>query len=307
MSTFADLQSRLTESKTRPILLDGAVGTELERRGLPLPPPLWSAGALRSHPDMVREIHREYVETGAEIIVANTFRVTHRVLAASGLGMDGTYLAARAVDLARSVIADSAAAPAATRWVAASVGPVADCYRPQDTPPDEVLRADYRRTLSWINLAKPDLIWLETMNSVREAKIAAELAARTTLPFVVSFMLQEDGRLLGGDALADAVDAVTPLKPLAIGLNCMPPGGITKSLPMLARLTALPLAVYAHLGTMSPLPGWSFAEDLDPAGYVEQAYRWRDAGGQIIGGCCGSRPAHIRALAEAFALPSPGL
>jgi S-methylmethionine-dependent homocysteine/selenocysteine methylase len=296
--------SRLSEAKRRPVILDGAVGTELERQGIPTPAPMWSAAAIRSHPDKVAEIHRAHAAAGAEILTANTFRVAHRPLAACGLGTAGPYLAKRAIDLARRAFAPAGEGqPAAAGFVVASVSPVADCYRPDETPPDEVLRVEYKRTLSWLNMGKPDALWLETTNSAREARVAASIARQTGLPVVVSFLLQQDGRLLSGDELAAAVEAVLPAEPAALGLNCIPPSGVTAHLPRLRALTALPVAVYAHLSQKSAVPGWSSPETATPAEYAELAVRWREMGADIIGGCCGTTAEHISAVAAALARP----
>lgn len=294
MATISQLQERLQKPDTPPVILDGAVGTELEQRGVPLPAGLWSAAALRSHPGLVEEIHREYVAAGAEIIVANTFRVAHRSLASTGLDMDGERLARQAADLARAAV--NACDSGSTCWIAASVGPVADCYRPEDTPPDAVLRAEFQQTFAWLSAGQPDLLWVETMNTVREAAIVAELAQQARLPFAINFILREDGYLLGGESLREGVEAVSPFNPLAIGLNCMPPSGITRHLGMLRELTSFPIAAYAHVGNATPLPGWSYAESLGPAEYAGEAVRWSELGARIIGGCCGTTPAFIALL-----------
>lgn len=300
MDSCKDLAATLRASSGKVVLLDGAVGTELERRGVPAPAPLWSAAGLRSHPQVVQAIHEEYVRAGADIITANTFRAAHRTFAACGVAAEGPYLVHRAVALARAAQAKGVDGAARQCWVASSVGPVADCYDPHSTPPDEVLNVDLRRTLQWHNGAAPDVIWIETMNTVREALISATLAARTGRPVVVCFLLREDGHLLGGDALEAAVDAVMPAQPIAMGLNCMPPSGITQLLPRLRKCTDLPIAAYAHINNKTPLPGWSYTEFVTPQEYAAWARRWRDAGAGVIGGCCGTTPAHIAELAAVF-------
>lgn len=277
-----------------PLLLDGALGTELERRGAGHALPLWSAGALLTAGELVEQIHREYVLAGADILVANTFRTNPRTLQAAGYLAEGEILNRRAVELARR---------AATRrdvLVAASVGPVEDCYCPERVPTESVLRAEHERMAAWLAAAGPDLVWIETIGTVREARAAAQAAHDAGLALVVSFVVQESGDLLGGERLEDAVAAVEPLEPVAIGLNCIPPDGLTAILPRLRRATTRPVAAYAHIGNAAPIRGWSYGQEASPAEYAEHARRWISLGASIVGGCCGTTPAHVRALRNVF-------
>lgn len=276
----------------RPALLDGATGTELERRGYHGRLPLWSAGALVTDAELVTAVHRDYAQAGVDIIVANTFRTNPRTLERSGNAALGPALAQLAVALARQ----ACEGVGCRAFVAASVAPVEDCYQPERTPPARRLRREHSRFLDWLLTAQPDLLWIETVGTVREAAVLAELAAQRDVPAAFSFVTNEAGDMLSGEPLADAVAAVTPAAPLALGLNCIPPRGITALLPRLRDLTNCPLAVYAHIGHHRPLPGWSYAQALTPAEYRACAEQWLAAGARIVGGCCGTTPAHIQAL-----------
>jgi homocysteine S-methyltransferase len=282
-----------------PVILDGATGTELERRGFVTRLPLWSAAALTDAPDLVETIHREYVAAGARLLVANTFRTNVRTLRAAGRLDDGPALNHQAVELARR-----AAATADDVLVAASVAPVEDCYHPERTPGADTLRAEHEQMMTWLRAAAPDLVWIETMGTIREARIAAAAAAEAGLPLAVSFITRADGTLLGGEPLADAVDAVEPCDPVAIGLNCVPPTGLTANLARLRPLTSRPLATYAHINNPVPTPGWTFAEFASPDEYARHARDWRALGARLIGGCCGTTPAHIAALRQVATDPA---
>ncbi|MBN2446545.1 MAG: homocysteine S-methyltransferase family protein, partial [Phycisphaerae bacterium] len=234
-----------------------------------------------------------YVEAGADIVVANTFRTNPRTLNAAGCETDGPGLNHTAVNLARS----AAIAGARPVVVAASVAPAEDCYHPERVPEEAQLRDEHGKMLEWLVAAGPDMIWIETMGTIREARAATEAAAGH-LPLAVSFVLREDGALLSGEPLAEAVAAIEPFAPVAVGINCIPPTGITSLLPRLRKLTARPIAVYAHIGNRQPILGWSYSQEhVSPTEYADQARRWRDQGADIIGGCCGTTPAHIAAIA----------
>ncbi|MGE3181191.1 MAG: homocysteine S-methyltransferase family protein [Phycisphaerae bacterium] len=278
-----------------PVVLDGGLGTELERRGIATPAPLWSASAIDAAPATLREIHADFVQAGADVIFANTFRVHAGILDRVNRASDGARLAASAVRIAR----DAAGAVDREILVAASLGPLADCYCPDETPDDATLHEAHTRTGRWLAGANPDMVWLETMNTIREARSAAAAVHANDLPLAVSFMLQEDGRLLGGDALRDAIEAVHEYHPVAIGLNCMPPSGISRWLPALSEFVGpTPVAAYAHVDNAVPLPGWHDAEFATPAEYAAFTRTWRHLGATILGGCCGTTPAHIAAIQE---------
>jgi S-methylmethionine-dependent homocysteine/selenocysteine methylase len=278
-----------------PLILDGAVGTELERHGVPTPPPLWSAAALTSHPTRVQATHHAYAASGAQIIVANTFRVNAFALGATGRTAEGPELARAAVALARR--GAEAAERTQNVLIAASIGPARDCYRPADVPDSATLEREHATTLAWLADTNVDLLWIETIGTVREAVVLAKAARASERPFVMSFILNEAGDLLGGEPLRDAVACCEPYVPLAFGLNCMPPAGLTRHVAQLRSLTARRIAAYAHIGNATPLPGWSFsAARVTPAELAADARRWQAAGASILGGCCGTTAEHIQAL-----------
>lgn len=282
------------------VVLDGALGTELERRGVATPGPLWSAAALQSAPEVVRQIHRDYANAGAQLHTANTFRVCADAFEAVGKSdIEGRAAAVQAVSLARDAAQRRDGAP---YWVAASLAPAGDCYRPDLTPGDARLRALHGRTLDWLALASPDCVLIETQNSIREAAICCELAAARRMPLIVSFILREDGLLLGGDRLSEAVRAVEEYSPLAIGLNCVPPSAAGDCLPLLMGLTSRPVAFYPHLSQGSPIPGWSAAETLDADEFADLALDCLTIGARIVGGCCGTTPSHLAAFCQSLSV-----
>jgi homocysteine S-methyltransferase len=281
----------------RPLVLDGAMGTELGRRGIPIDLPLWSAGALLTHPDVVRTIHEDYIRAGADIITTNTFRTTRRRFRDRS-----AELTSRAVNLARE--AQSKFPDRAVR-VAGSIAPLEDCYRPDLVPSQQELHDEHRIQAESLSGAGVDMLLLETMGTVREAVAACRAAIDTGKDVVVSFLCTADGSLYGGESLEDAVSAVEPLGPVALGLNCIPAVAAGRVLRHLSGLTRLPLIVYANVG----IPGQEDAETLTvscgPAEYGELSAEWLRGGVAVLGGCCGTTPEHIRAVARAVEEFSP--
>ena len=278
------------------ILLDGAMGTELERRGIPTPLPLWSAAALKNHPDTVREIHEEYVRAGADVITANTFRTTPRAVQKAGLAPgEARVLTQRAVALAGE--ATDRARGAREVLVAGALAPLEDCYRPDQAPDPEQSLREHTEQASFLARCGVDLILAETMNSIAEAIAAVRGAKATELPVLVSFICKDGSEILSGESLAAAVNAVEPLKPDAVLVNCVDPETAAECLLTMGRVTRIPLGCYPNAGGPDMEHGtWRFDSSWTPDRFAEAAATWVARGAQVVGGCCGTGPDHIRAL-----------
>lgn len=276
------------------IVLDGAMGTELERRGCLAGLPLWSANALLIAPEVVQQIHADYLRAGAQVLTANTFRVNTRTLVRAGLHARMGELTHLAVDLARQAIHETGI-PAR---VAGSMAPVEDCYSPHLVPHDKAaLYAEHSELAQHLADARCELLLIETMNTVREATAAARAAGATGLPVWVSFMLNSTYDLLSGESLLDAVRAVLPFHPQALLLNCLPVAQAESAVQLLRRVTPPEIAVgvYANAGHVDG-GNWTVARRVSPEDYAQAARAWQRCGATIIGGCCGTTPDHIRRL-----------
>ena len=277
------------------VILDGAMGTELARRGVDTGLPLWSANALLHAPDMVRRIHLDYLMTGARVVTTDTFRTNLRTLERAGLRERMRELTFTAVELARQA---AASANRSDVLIAGSIAPVEDCYSPELAPRDEaVLLAEHAALARQLAEAGCDLLLLETMNTVREAAAAARAAAQTGLPVWVSFMLGDDNRLLGGESLHDAVAAVRPYRPQAVLVNCLPVAQVSSALALLRDEVGagIQIGAYANAGHIGE-QGWSMEDGVTPQDYAAAAIEWRAGGASIIGGCCGTTPEYIHAV-----------
>jgi homocysteine S-methyltransferase len=245
-------------------------------------------------PEVVRQIHADYVAAGAEVITANTFRTHERNLRAGGIAdarRAAAELAAQAVALARSAAGERA-------WVAGSHAPLEDCYSPHLTPDDAKLEREHATMADNLAAAGVDLILVETQNTLREAVAATRAAAATGLPVLVSFVCGAGGRLLSGEKLADAARALLPLRPDAVLVNCAPARMMEDLLRELnTACGGIPIGCYANIGEMDAQQGWRNTAE-DPTVYARFAQRWLAAGARLVGGCCGTRPAHIAHLAS---------
>jgi S-methylmethionine-dependent homocysteine/selenocysteine methylase len=253
--------------------------------------PLWSANALTTDTglDVLRQIHLDYMNAGAEVVTANTFRTHRRVLA--GNGHAARELTTRAVATAQEAVSEYGQ-PA---QVAGSLAPLEDCYRPDLVPTDAECRAEHAERIQHLAEAGVDLLLVETMSSIREAVIAAELATATGLPTWVSFVCDHEGRLLSGESMTDAARNLLPMGVKALGVNCGPAHTLAKPLAELQTICGpdFPLIAYGNIGHADDEQGWVNTDALDPEGYLQVARTWP---AQIVGGCCGTTPEHIRKL-----------
>ena len=273
------------------------MGTELQRRGVETRLPLWSTWALIEAPQVVRAIHREYVEAGADIITVNTFRTHRRSLAEEGMGDRAEELTLLAVELAAGV-RDEVGAEV---LIAGSIAPLRDCYHPELVPLLDQLCTEHQEMADNLARAEVDLILVETMGTLEEIQAASEAARSTGIPFIVSAIARDDGELLGGQSLSEMVSLVEPLGPLALMVNCGNHRVVTTALRKLSTAKpTVPLGAYANMGSPADQKGWSFTDELSPKHYVDVARNWLGIGARLIGGCCGTTPAHIKALADAF-------
>jgi S-methylmethionine-dependent homocysteine/selenocysteine methylase len=238
-------------------------------------------------------VHRAYVEAGAVVIAAATFRTSRRALAAAGLE-------SRFPELARLAVREAREAAAGRARVAGSIAPLEDCYRPDLRPPAAEASREHLEHARALAEAGCDLLLVETVAAADEGLAAVAAAAATGLPVWVAAMATPRGTLLDGGDLGDFFRRAASAGASAALINCTPPDGVDLALPA-AAASGVPFGAYAHLGEVDPAVPWGRAPDLSPEEYARRALRWIERGATIVGGCCGTGPDHVRALARAVA------
>lgn len=273
------------------LILDGATGTELERRGFQLNAPGWSASAIREAPELLLEIHGDYVDAGAEIVTANTFRTHARNLLETQWAGESQALTKEAVLIARQAAGEA--------YVAGSIAPLEDCYSPQLTPSQEHLEREHQQMIENLIATGVDLIIVETQLTIRESETIARICSSQQIPFIASFTCGREGHLLSGESLTMAARAVLEYSPAAIMVNCLPVEEVLDSLIELRSVDSqIPLGAYANSGRLRSDGTWETTQGINPAVYAEFAQTWKEFGIRIIGGCCGTSTKHITCLKE---------
>lgn len=288
-----------------PVLIDGATGSECMRRGVPERTNGWSGGAALSHPDIVRAIHDDYLDLGADLIASNTFAAGANILRDVGAEDDFERLNRRAIELA--VGARDSRNGAADDTVVA--GGISNWSFSGNHPPLEQLSADTRAQALIMRDAGADLISLEMMVDLPRFTTSLDAAAAAGLPLWVGFSigdelghdpaeLGDDIQLRDGGRLADAVEVAAGHE--AVDAICIMHTDVRLVEPCVAAVRAQwdgPLGAYAHAGAV--IDG-VFTHDgvLTPHEYAAYLPSWQAAGATMLGGCCGIGPNHLQLVAE---------
>jgi S-methylmethionine-dependent homocysteine/selenocysteine methylase len=290
----------------RTILLDGGMGRELRFRGIDVMTSIWSARALIDAPQVVREVHSDFITAGADIITINSYGIIKRDFAWAGIEDRFKELNLLACKLAKEARDASGRAV----LIARSLPPLAGSFRPDRVGKFEEIEPLYREQAELL-APHVDLLICETMSSANEGRAAAAAATRTGKPVWVCWTLHEDrsGRLRSGEDIDEAAKALADLPVSGALANCCAPESITTAMPQLKQTGMKYVGGYAN--TFQPIPeDWDLKgdkktdgslglrTDLDPESYAAHADAWLKAGATIVGGCCGTRPAHIAKLKE---------
>lgn len=287
------------------IVLDGAFATELERLGCNINDPLWSATALYKSPELVKKVHRFYLDAGADIITSASYQATIPGFLAKGFSREeAEALLKRSLALAKKVRDEFEAETGRHALVAASIGPygayLADGseYRGHYTIGRNELADFHRSRMELLAEEGPDLFACETFPSLVEAEAVSDVLH--DIPGAAawfSFSCKSETLTCGDDAIEDCARFLdTVPEALAVGVNCTAPEYVASLIRKAAGVTKKPVLVYPNSGeTYDPVTKtWKGAA----SSYPDYAREWYEAGARMIGGCCRTTPDTIRAVAD---------
>ena len=282
------------------ILIDGATGTEIEKRGVPMINNAWNAAGAMTHPDIVRKVHEDYIRCGAQIVISNTFSTSRHVLKDAGLEEHFELLNRRGIELAREArtnlkTTNVLVAGGITHW--SFTGQI---------PPLNQLRANIKEQAGIMANAGADLIILEMMSDIERMLMMLDTAQKSDLPVWIGFScnLDERGepRLLDGPTLLDGVKMIRDKGVPVIFIMHTEVEYIDACLQVLKDNWCGPMGVYAHSGRFIE-PNWIFNDVISPEDYASAANSWLQQGIQIVGGCCGIGLEHIQVLKNILTKP----
>lgn len=296
------------------LVLDGALGTELARRGADLSDPLWSARLLIEDPALIRAVHLDYFRAGADVATAATYQATFEGFAQRGIGhAEAAALMRRAVQLACEArdqfVAE--ARPARPPLVAASIGPygamLADGseYRGNYGLDEAALMDFHRPRLRVLADAGADLLACETLPCLAEARALARLLEEVPGTCAwFAFSCRDGAHDCQGEPFAECVAALDGFAAVAaIGINCTAPHHVAALVAIAAAHTRKPVLAYPNSGEEwdGAAKVWRGQDECVARPFDEQAMAWAAGGARLIGGCCRTTPEHIAALARRWA------
>ncbi len=287
------------------IILDGGTGTLVQALGAPMNGDTWCADANLTHPEIVRQAHRQYLAAGAEVLIANTYATSPLLFNHIGRDADVARIDTAAVRIARE--ASGGAVPVAGSFSVMRPGvPGSDRSEMLRQWPEPEARRLFAAKAEGFAKAGADLIAMEMMRDADYSLWATEAAMATGLPVWVGMAVEEDdaGRLIGFGRpnwlLDDFVEPLLRCAPSMVSVMHTAPPTTTRALEVVRRHWRGSLGAYAESGYFA-MPDWQFVDIIPEAEYVDLAKQWDDSFElAMIGGCCGIGPSHIAALRAAF-------
>ncbi|XP_078149647.1 homocysteine S-methyltransferase 2-like [Carex rostrata] len=297
-------------------VLDGGLATELEANGADLNDPLWSAKCLISSPHLIRKVHLDYLEAGANIIITASYQATIQGFESKGFSTEesenllrkSVEIALEARDIFQQTRVSSKQHPV---LVAASIGSygayLADGSEYSgdygESVTLEILKDFHRRRVQVLAEAGPDILAFETTPNKLEAQAYAEILEEgdVKIPAWFSFNSKDGVNVVSGDSLLDCAsiaDACSQV--VAVGINCTPPRFIHDLILSLKKVTEKPILIYPNSGERydSDKKEWVASTGVPDGDFVSYVSMWRQAGAQLIGGCCRTTPNTIRAISR---------
>lgn len=293
------------------VVLDGALATELERRGADLNDPLWSARILLEQPELIRQVHLDYFRAGADVATTASYQATVPGLLARGLSRDeAVRVIQQSVLLAREARDEFWSEPEhrvnrARPIVAASIGPYGAYlhdgseYRGDYTLSKQELVEFHRERMRVLVEAGPDLLACETIPTLLEAQALAELLKEfPDMTAWFSFTARDELHISHGETITECAGMLNRLSQVAaIGINCTSPLYINGLIDNLKAATDKPIVVYPNSGEVYDAANNTWLGETSCDAYGVQAREWYAHGARVIGGCCRTTPEHIREIA----------
>ena len=277
-------------------LLDGGMGQELVKRAKNPLTPLWSADVLRDHPDLVVDVHRDFIKAGADVITLSSYAATPTRLAKYNRQAEFKVLQKAAINAARQACDDIKQSP----LIAGTLPPLPGSYRPSERLTSQSSQEEYQQ-IAEQQYKHVDLFLCETMASIEEACISTSVAMKSGLPVWTSFTVNETSGsyLRSGEPINEAAKAVLAEGASALLINCSPPEVTSQALVELA-LRSGRFGAYANgFVSVEPYQGHATVDvlksrkEINPQTYAEFAKEWLSMGATILGGCCEISPEHI--------------
>lgn len=294
------------------VIIDGALGTELERQGHDIKDALWSAKFLMQNPLAIAKVHEDYLRSGADCITSASYQASVEGFMQKGMSEEAAYgLIQSAITIAKNVRDTFWANPdnhnhRPKPLVAASIGPygafLADGseFVGNYGVSEAVLMDFHRKRMACIVEASPDVLACETLPCLEEAKVLCKLLeAFPTMYAWVSFSAKDGEHISSGEHIAECARWLDTQKHvLAIGINCTAPHYIESLIEQIKAVSSKPIIVYPNGGASYDALSKTWSGSSQTSSYGQMALRWYEKGARLIGGCCQTTPQDIAQIAK---------
>jgi len=278
----------LAKRINRPLILDGAMGSLLQQRGVASDSFLWSAKANIDYPEIVLLIHKDYIKAGADIITTNTFRTNPYTLKQAGISSVNRFVK-NAVDIAKQAKGDLPI------FIAGSNAPAEDCYQIERKISIKELDWNHKNHIDNLIESGCDFILNETQSHFDEIKIICSYCSQNSIPYIISFFFDENLKLLSGENLYTAIEFVLDHDPLAISFNCITIPVFKKVFEKLSLNYVWGCYLNCGIGNFNDK---EICCSISPTEYADEFKTILPKSPSFIGACCGSNPSHIKIIKE---------
>jgi homocysteine S-methyltransferase len=288
--TNSKLKERL-ENSSRPLILDGAIGSLLQQRGYKTDKHLWTSYLNFKHPKVIENIHREYINAGCDIITTNTFRTKPYSLQSISLDIDQEKVIELSLSIAKNATKET------NVLIAGSNAPVEDCYQIERTISKNILYENHQIHIDLLLKYGADFILNETQSHFDEIEIVCKYCHQNNIPYLISLLLTADLKILSGENVVEVLEMISQYSPELVSFNCIYKDTFEKLLN--SNLINFNWGFYINCGS-----GNYFDENIScgitPSEYLEIVKTSLPFNPKLIGSCCGSNPDHIKKIREYF-------
>jgi len=280
---------RIANMNSRPLVLDGAMGSFLQEKGFNPDDSLWMTKVNKSNPEIILQIHREYIDAGADIITTNTFRTNPSSLETEDNSICKSYVR-QAVDLAQEAASNE------NVFIAGSNAPAEDCYQSFRTLSHKKLEMNHKYHIDLLIDRGVHFILNETQSHLDEIKIICEHCTMNQIPFIISLYVVENSlTILSGQSLEDVLQLIKDSSSLAIGFNCISPFTFVRIREHVDF--KFNWGFYLNCGSGNHKDK-IITCGVSPNEYIETVKESLMYKPSIIGSCCGSNPKHTKKIKE---------
>lgn len=284
------LKEKLVNS-SRPLILDGAIGSLLQQKGFKSDKYLWTSYINFEYPNVIKEIHKEYINAGCNIITTNTFRTNPYSLKSAKLNFNPE----KAVELSLQIAKD--AVDGTNVLIAGSNAPAEDCYQIKRTVSDHTLIENHQTHIDLLIKFGADFIINETQSHLDEIEIICKYCYENKIPYVISLLLTNELKIFSGENLSEVLEKIQQYSPGIISFNCIYQNTFQKLLN--SELLNFNWGFYLNCGK-GKYSDENISCGVSPLNYLEFVKNSLPFDPKLIGSCCGSNPEHIKLIREYF-------